>query len=89
MIKRFIIAGLGIGFMATSNAREEIRSGRLRDIPLAPLPLVRTLGLVYRKDKPLPRAALGFIEVVLDFAKRAEKRPAAGQAAPKNQSAAD
>jgi DNA-binding transcriptional LysR family regulator len=75
MIKRFVIAGLGIGFMATSNAREEIRSGRLKDVPLAPLPLNRTLGLVYRKDKPLSRAALGFIEVVLDFAKQVNSDP--------------
>ncbi len=72
MIKRFVMAGLGIGFMAITNAREEIRSRRLRDIPLAPLPLMRTLGLIYRRDKPLSRGALGFIEVVLDFAKQAQ-----------------
>ena len=71
MIKRFVMAGLGIGFMATTNAREEIKGRQLKDIPLAPLPLMRTLGLVYRRDKPLSRGALGFIEVVLDFAKQA------------------
>ena len=31
--------------------------------------MVRNLGLIYRKDKPLSRAALGFIELVADFAK--------------------
>ncbi len=72
MIKRFVMAGLGIAFMAVSSAREEIRSRRLKDIPLAPLPILRTLGLIYRRDKPLSKAALGFIEVVLEFAKRAE-----------------
>src|SRR5712692_4862044 len=72
MIKRFVIAGLGIAFMAVSSAREEIRARELKDIPLAPLPLMRNLGLVYRRDKPLSRAALGFIEVVLDFAKQVE-----------------
>ena len=84
MIKRFIMAGLGIGFMATATAREEIRSGRVKDLPLAPLPLIRTLGLIYRKDKPLSRAALGFIEVVLDFARRA-----GAQTSSQNQPAAD
>ncbi len=74
MIKRFVMAGLGIAFMAVSSAREEIRARELKDIPLAPLPLVRNLGLVYRRDKPLSKAALGFIEVVLDFAKQAEAR---------------
>ncbi|HYM09501.1 MAG TPA: LysR family transcriptional regulator [Bryobacterales bacterium] len=78
MIKRFVMAGMGIAFMAVSSAREEIQARRLKDIPLAPLPLLRTLGLIYRRDKPLSRAALGFIEVILDFAKQAE----AGQALP-------
>jgi DNA-binding transcriptional LysR family regulator len=93
MLKRFIIAGLGIGFMATSNAREQIGSGQLKAVPLAPMPLMRTLGLVYRKDKPLSRGALGFIEVVLDFAKRVGGQGAAAansdSAALQNPPAAD
>ena len=82
MIKRFIIAGLGVGFMATATAREQLRNGQLKDLPTTPLPMTRTLGLIYRKDKPLSRAALGFIEVVLDFAKRAgSQTPNANQPA--------
>ena len=72
MIKQFIIAGLGIGFMGVTNAQNELRREDLRAVPLAPLPMIRTLGLIYRKDKPLSRAALGFIEVVVDFARRAQ-----------------
>ena len=68
MIKQFVIAGLGIGFMAVTNAQNDIRSGALVAVPLAPLPMIRTLGLIYRKDKALSRAALGFIEVVSEFA---------------------
>ena len=30
--------------------------------------MMRQLGLIYRKDKALSKAALGFIEVTLDFA---------------------
>ena len=70
MIKQFIIAGLGIGFMSVINARAELKSGALHAMPLAPLPMIRTLGLIYRKDKPLSRAALGFIDEVVDFAQR-------------------
>lgn len=66
MMKRFVTAGLGISFVAASNCREEIASGALRAIPMAPEPLVRRLGLIYRKDKALSKAALGFIQVVLD-----------------------
>ncbi len=72
MLKQFIMAGLGIGFMAVTNARKEIGDGSLRAIRLAPLPMIRTIGLIYRKDKALPRAGLGFIEVVADFAREAQ-----------------
>lgn len=66
MMKRFVAAGLGISFVAASNCREEIASGTLRALAIAPEPLVRRLGLIYRKDKALSKAALGFIQVVLD-----------------------
>ncbi|MGA2132962.1 MAG: LysR family transcriptional regulator [Bryobacteraceae bacterium] len=66
MMKRFVMAGLGISFLAASNCHEEIAAGKLRAIPLAPEPMVRRLGLIYRKDKALSKAALGFIQVVLD-----------------------
>jgi len=35
-------------------------------VPLAPEPMVRRLGLIYRKDKALSKAALGFIQAVLE-----------------------
>jgi DNA-binding transcriptional LysR family regulator len=69
MMKHFVMAGLGVGFMAVTNVKSEIRAGKLQAIRLAPLPMVRTVGLIYRKDKPLSRAALGFIEVVAEFAR--------------------
>jgi len=55
-----------VSFVAASNCREEIANGKLRSIPLGPEPMVRRLGLIYRKDKALSKAALGFIEIVLD-----------------------
>jgi DNA-binding transcriptional LysR family regulator len=66
MMKRFVMAGLGLSFIAMSNCREELANGKLKAIPLAPEPMVRRLGLIYRKDKSLSKAALGFIQVVLD-----------------------
>ncbi len=68
MIKRFVQAGLGIGFVAASHCREEIEDGRLAALPLGPEPLSRRVGLVYRKDKALSKAALGFIQVMLEHA---------------------
>ena len=66
MMKRFVLAGLGLCFLAASNCREEVAAGKMYGIPLAPEPMVRRLGLIYRKDKALSKAALGFIQVVLD-----------------------
>ena len=66
VMKHFVIAGLGVSFVAASNCREEIAAGKLVAIPLSPEPMIRRLGLVYRKDKALSKAALGFIQVVLD-----------------------
>ena len=64
-MKRFVEAGLGISFLAASNCQEEVAAGVLSSSPLAPEPMIRKLGLIYRKDKALSKAALGFIQVIL------------------------
>jgi DNA-binding transcriptional LysR family regulator len=68
MIKQFVMAGLGISFLAASNCREEIAAGRVAAISLGEEPMIRRLGLIYRKDKSLSKAALGFIQVIIDHA---------------------
>ncbi len=65
MIKRFVIAGLGLSFLAASNSQEEVADGRIAAVSLGPEPIIRRLGLIYRKDKSLSKAALGFIQVTL------------------------
>jgi DNA-binding transcriptional LysR family regulator len=68
MIKRFVMAGLGAGFLADAHCQEEVAAGRLAAVSLGPDPMVRQIGLIYRKDKALSKAALGFIEVTLNNA---------------------
>ncbi|MGA2595540.1 MAG: LysR family transcriptional regulator [Bryobacteraceae bacterium] len=68
MIKRFVMAGLGVSFLAASNCFEEVRNGRMAAVSLGPEVMIRKLGLIYRKDKALSKAALGFIQVILDHA---------------------
>lgn len=68
MVKRFVIAGLGVSFLAVSHCLEDIAAGRLRALALAPEPMMRRIGLVYRKDKALSKAALGFIQVAIEHA---------------------
>lgn len=72
MIKRFVMAGLGLSFLAASHCMEEVAVGRLAAVSLGPEPMVRRLGLIYRKDKALSKAALGFIQVTLDHASSEE-----------------
>jgi DNA-binding transcriptional LysR family regulator len=73
MIKRFVMADLGLSFLAASHSREEVEAGKLAAVSLGPEPMIRRLGLIYRKDKALSKAALGFIEVTLEHA--GEKYP--------------
>ncbi len=73
MIKRFVMTGIGISFLAVSHCAEEVAANRIAMISLAPEPMIRRLGLIYRKDKALSRAALGFIEVMLEEAGGAER----------------
>jgi len=77
MIKRFVHAGLGLSFMAASHCREDVASGALVALPLAPEPLIRRLGIVYRKDKAFSKAGLGFIQVVMESAGLKVQSPAA------------
>lgn len=64
MIKAFVAAGLGVSLISASFARGEVRSGEVKLIPLQQTDLWRELGLVYRSDRTLPRAATAFIELV-------------------------
>ena len=68
MIKQFAIADLGLGFVAGAHCREEVALGKLVARSIGPEPMIRQIGLVYRKDKALSKAALGFIEVTLSHA---------------------
>jgi DNA-binding transcriptional LysR family regulator len=76
MIKRFVMAGLGLSFISSTTCREEVDARKLAAVSLGPEPLIRRLGLIYRKDKALSKAALGFIQVILEHA--GEDGPGAG-----------
>jgi DNA-binding transcriptional LysR family regulator len=79
MIKRFVMAGLGLSFLSESNYREEARAGRLAAVSLGPEPMLRRLGLVYRRDKALSKAALGFINIVLEKSGLEDRVPKGGE----------
>lgn len=65
LLKRFVAAGVGIGFIARSNVVEDVQAGVLIAMPVQDLQIRRDLALVFRKDKALSRAALAFIEIAV------------------------
>jgi len=65
LLKRFVAADVGIGFIARSNVEEDVRANALAAIPIADAQVRRDLALVFRKDKALSRAALAFIDIAV------------------------
>jgi DNA-binding transcriptional LysR family regulator len=66
-IKKFVGAGLGVSLLSRSYAEMECKSGILKLVPIHGMKLVRRLGLVYRTDRHISRAAQAFAEVVTAF----------------------
>ncbi len=71
LLKRFVAAGVGVGFIAASNVADDVRAGTLASIAISDATIRRDLALVFRKDKALSRAALAFIETAVTL-KRSE-----------------
>jgi len=67
LLKRFVAADVGVGFIARSNVVEDVRAKVLAAVPLADAQIKRDLALVFRKDKALSRAALAFIDIAVKF----------------------
>ncbi len=71
MLKRYVSVGLGLGFLPRTNVAEEERSGTLCLLSLEGVRLARDLGLIFRKDRELSRAAQEFLEIATQgFRKR-------------------
>lgn len=65
LLKRFVAADVGIGYISRSNVEEDVRAKALAAISLADAHVRRDLALVFRKDKALSRAALAFIDIAV------------------------
>jgi DNA-binding transcriptional LysR family regulator len=65
LMKRFVAANVGIGFIARSNVEQDVRAGTLVEFPVPGSQIRRDLGLVFRKDKALSRAARAFIDIAV------------------------
>jgi DNA-binding transcriptional LysR family regulator len=65
LLKRFVAADVGVGFISRSNVQEDLKANVLTAVPLADVQIRRDLALVFRKDKALSRAALAFIDIAV------------------------
>lgn len=80
MLKRYIGAGLGLGFLPRTNVAEEERNGSLHLLSIEGVRLARDLALVFRKDRQLSRAAQEFLEIATQPLKKRDQDVAAGRA---------
>jgi DNA-binding transcriptional LysR family regulator len=78
LLKRFVAAGVGVGFIARSNTEEDIRAKALVAVKFADAQIRRDLAIVFRKDKSLSRAAKAFMDIAVK-----QKNFAAAASAPK------
>jgi DNA-binding transcriptional LysR family regulator len=60
LLKRLILAGLGISFLPRINVIDELNQGRLQTIAIKDVNIPRNLGLISRRDMPLTRAGNTF-----------------------------
>jgi DNA-binding transcriptional LysR family regulator len=63
LLKRFVAAGMGVGFTAKSSVNGDEQAGTLKILPIEGVRLHRELALIFRKDKSLSRAAQAFLEI--------------------------
>jgi DNA-binding transcriptional LysR family regulator len=65
LLKRFVAADAGVGFIARSHVVEDVRVKVLAAISISDAQVRRDLALVFRKDKALSRAAIAFIDTAV------------------------
>jgi DNA-binding transcriptional LysR family regulator len=79
MIKRFVAADAGVSFISESFASDQVKAGEVKLLTVEGVDLWRELGLVYRRDRSLPRAAQSLIAIIREHRKLPEPSAAAGE----------
>jgi DNA-binding transcriptional LysR family regulator len=72
MIKRFVAADVGVSLISESFAKDQVKAGEVKLINVEGVELFRELGLVYRRDRSLPRAAQALITMIREHRKGSE-----------------
>src|SRR5271154_3732490 len=77
MIKRFVGADAGVSFISESFAKDQVKAGEVKLLNVEGVDLWRELGLVYRRDRSLPRAAQALIGIIREHRKQPESADSA------------
>src|SRR6267378_4236346 len=77
MIKRFVAADAGLSIISESFAKDYVKAGEVKLLTVEGVDLWRELGLVYRRDRSLPRAAQALIGMIREHRKVADSAEAA------------
>src|SRR5580693_7181363 len=80
MIKRFVAADAGLSIISESFAKDYVKAGEVKLLTVEGVDLWRELGLVYRRDRSLPRAAQALIGLIREHRKLAEPTESAAAA---------
>src|SRR5262249_41084203 len=72
MIKRFVSADAGVSLISESFAKDQVKAGEVKLLNVDGVDLWRELGLVYRRDRSLPRAAQALISTIRESRKAPE-----------------
>jgi DNA-binding transcriptional LysR family regulator len=78
MIKKFVAADAGVSFISESFASDQVKAGEVKLLNVEGVDLWRELGLVYRRDRSLPRAAQSLIAIIREHRKQSDAPVAVG-----------
>ncbi len=73
-IKQGVAAGLGVALLSRQALGVELFTGALTVLDVEGTPLLHDWHIVHLQDRRLPRAAVAFKEMLLDFALAARDR---------------
>lgn len=66
-IKDFVLLGVGIAILPRLAVDDEIKSGKLIEVPVKGMKIEKALRLVYRREANLSHAAKSFLEIVREW----------------------
>lgn len=66
-IKHMVMAGMGLAFLPETVVAAEIRRGQLVRLEVPPLVMSQDVTLYLRKNRTLPRAAVGFVDFLKEY----------------------